>query len=67
MVKYDWEKMEEIKMSGTHQGRLKTLGECQAGTGTKDGEFPENIGYSSKREKDTGKEKMRKGIKNREK
>lgn len=25
-VKYDWEKMEEMKLSGTHQGGLKALG-----------------------------------------
>lgn len=50
-VKYDWEKMEKMKLSGTHQGGLKTLGECQAGTGAKGEEFPGNIIYSSKREK----------------
>lgn len=59
-VKYDWENMEEMKLSGTHQGRLKALGECRAGTGTKSEEFPENIGCSSKREIETQKVQIRK-------
>lgn len=50
-VKYDREEMEEMKLSGTHQRGLKTLGGCWAGTGTKSEEFLGNIGHSSKKEK----------------